>query len=178
MCSLLIKSGLNIKAWEYHLSGFPDKRILQYLSFRFPLSLSDNVQLNSEHVTNHYSTLAYPEADMEYLLKEVKLGAMLGTLEKIDSQEIYCSPLLTRPKDSDKKRVILDLSYTKGMSLNDSVNRFSYDGNAFALKLTSIDNIIEDIKNTDDPMLFKVDVARAFGNLRVDPADCIKLGIK
>ena len=27
-------------------------------------------------------------------------------------------------------------------------------------------------------MLFKVDVAHAFRNLRVDPADCIKLGIK
>ena len=64
------------------------------------------------------------------------------------------------------------------MSLNDSVDRFSYDGNAFALKLTSIDNIIEDIRNTDDPMLFKVDVAHAFRNLHVDPADCIKLGIK
>ena len=27
-------------------------------------------------------------------------------------------------------------------------------------------------------MLFKVDVARAFRNLRVDPADSLKLGIK
>ena len=45
-------------------------------------------------------------------------------------------------------------------------------------KLTYIDYIMEDIRNTDDPMLFKVDVARAFRNLHVDPANCIKLGIK
>ena len=64
------------------------------------------------------------------------------------------------------------------MSVNDCVNRHLFDGNAFALKLTSIDNIMEDIRNTEDPMLFKVDVARAFRNLRVDPVDCIKLGIK
>ena len=51
---LPIKSCLNIKAWEYHLSDYPDKRILQYLRFRFPLSLTKNVQLSSQHVTNHY----------------------------------------------------------------------------------------------------------------------------
>ena len=66
--------------------------------------------------------------------------------------------------------MILDLSYPKGMSLNDSVDRFSFDGNAFALKLTSVDNIIGDIRNTEDPMLFKVDVARGFRNRFVDPA--------
>ena len=86
-----------MKTWEYHLSGYPDKRILQYLRYAFPLSLTENVQLNSQHVTNHYSALAYPEAVTEYLLKEVRLGAMLGPFDKIDSQDIYCSPLLTRP---------------------------------------------------------------------------------
>ena len=93
---------------------------------------------------------------------------MLGPFDKTDSQNIHCSPLLTRLKDFDKRRVILDLSYPKGMSLNDFVNRSSFDGNAFALKLASIDNIMEDIRNTEDPMLFKVDVSRAFRNLHMD----------
>ena len=99
--------------------GYPDKRILQYIRFGFPLSLSGKTQLNSQHVTNHYSALAYSEAVTEYLLKEVGLGAMLGPFDTIDSTDIHCSPLLTRPKDSGKRRVILDLSYSKGMSLND-----------------------------------------------------------
>ena len=72
-----IKSGFNIKAWDHHLVGYPDKRILEYLRFGFPLSLNDKAQLNSQHVTNHHSALAYPEAVTEYLLKEVGLGAML-----------------------------------------------------------------------------------------------------
>ena len=72
-----IKSGLNIRAWEYHLDGYPDKQILQYLMFGFPLSFTENGQLGSKHVTNHYSALAYPEAVTEYLLKEVRLGAKL-----------------------------------------------------------------------------------------------------
>ena len=34
-----IISGLNVKAWESHLQGYSDKRILQYIKFGFPLSL-------------------------------------------------------------------------------------------------------------------------------------------
>ena len=79
---------------------------------------------------------------------------------------------MTRPKDVDKRRVILDLSYPRGASLNDHVDRNRFDNRNFALKLTCIDDIVS------DPVLFKVDVARAFRNLRVDPADCIKFGIK
>ena len=115
---------------------YPGKRILQYLKFGFPLSLNDKTRLNSQHVTNHYSALAYPEAVSEYLLKEVGLGAMLGPFDTIDSTDIHCSPLLTRPKDFDKRRVILDLSYPKGTSLNDFVTRSSFDGDDFALKLS------------------------------------------
>ena len=48
----------------------------------------------------------------------------------------------------------------------------------FALKLTCIDDIVRDMANASDPVLFKVDVARAFRNLRVDASDCIKFGIK
>ena len=46
------------------------------------------------------------------------------------------------------------------------------------LKFPNIDHITEDIvRCTDDCVLFKIDVARAFRNLRVDPVDSLKLGI-
>ena len=41
-----------------------------------------------------------------------------------------------------------------------------------------IDDIADDIIGCrDDPVLFKVDMVRAFRNLRVDPADSLKFGI-
>ena len=47
------------------------------------------------------------------------------------------------------------------------------------LKFPTIDHIAEDIvRCTDDCVLFKIDVARAFRNLRVDPVDSLKFGIK
>ena len=49
----------------------------------------------------------------------------------------------------------------------------------FCLKFSSIDDIASEIcRHGNDVTLAKIVVARAFRNLRVDPADAIKLGIK
>ena len=86
---------------------------------------------------------------------------------------------MSRPKDSNKRRIILDLSYPRGNSPNDHVDRVKFDHSHFLLKFPTVDNIVHSIRNTQGfPLLFKVDVARAFRNLRVDPADGIKFGIK
>ena len=36
-----IKSGLNIEAWKRHLGDYPDQKLIQYLQYRFPLSIKD-----------------------------------------------------------------------------------------------------------------------------------------
>ena len=82
---------------------------------------------------------------------------MLGPVDKVNSPHYHCSLILTRPKDGNKRRVIVNLSYPPGQSLNDQVTRDMFD--------------------TEDPMLFKIDVSRAFRNLRADPVDAVKLGI-
>ena len=168
-----IKSGLNLEAWEYRLRQYPDKFLFQYLKFGFPLSISRPELLHNLQVKNYPSALAYPSAVQQYLQKEINLGAMLGPVDNIDNRYYHCSPLLTRPKDGDKRRVILNFSYPYGSSVNDQVNKFEFDGRRFTLKFPSVDDIVEDILNTDDPVIFKVDVARAFRNLRVDPVDAV-----
>ena len=87
--------------------------------------------------------------------------------------------MLTRPKYGDKRRVIIDLSYPKGNAVNDFVNRDALDGTEFTLRFPTIDDIANDIIGCmDDPVLFNIDVACAFHNLRVDPADSLKFGIQ
>ena len=108
---------------------------------------------------------------------------MLSQFDSIPSDHYHCSPLLTRPKDGNKRRVILDLSYLDGQSVNDRVDKLKFDGSDFMLKFPPIDDIADRINDVKvEVRLFEVDVAHAFRNLRVDPADdppdTLKLGIK
>ena len=102
---------------------------------------------------------------------------MLGPVDKVNSPHYHCSPILTRPKDDNKRRVIVNLSYPPGQSLNDQVTRNRFDNRPFTLKFPKIEDIVDQILITEDPMLFKIDVARAFRNLRADHVDALKLGI-
>ena len=170
-----IRSGLNLQAWEQRLATYPDKFLYQYLKFGFPLSVTNTDGLNNSNVSNHPSALAYPNAVQNYLDKETSCGAMLGPVDHIDSEYYHCSPLLTHPKDREKRRVILNLSYPYGTSVNDKADKLNFD--CRHLKFPSIDDVVEYILATDDPVIFKIDVARAFRNLCINPVDALKFGI-
>ena len=173
-----IKSGLNIEAWEHYLHGYSDKRLLQYIKFGYPLSLINPHELCNKEITNHYSACQYPKQVQEYLDNERKLGAILSPIQNVKHEQVHCSPLLTRPKDIDKRHVILNLSYPS-QSVNDHVDNRKFDRSPYILKFPSVANIVQDIRDTEgDVVLFKVDVAHAFCNLRVDPANALKFGIK
>ena len=65
-----VKSDLNIREWEKELSDYPDKMLIEYLKFWFPLSLTTPEQLHNTQVTNHHSVIQYSSAVQEYLSKE------------------------------------------------------------------------------------------------------------
>ena len=174
---ITLKSGLNLDKWEQILDNYPDKMLLQYLKFGFPLSLTSPDQLHNTQVRNHYSANQYPAAIQEYLQKETQLGAILGPTPYVNSKHFHCSPLLTRPKDLHKRRVILNLSHPHGDAVNDQVSKSYFDNRRFTLRFPSIDDIVQKILEMDDPLIYKIDVARAFRNLRVDPVDAVKFGI-
>ena len=171
MACIPIISNLNTEAWERELSAYPDKHPLQYIKFGFPVSIGHPNLLINTKVVNPHSALQYPDAIAKYIAKEQSFGTILGPCTN------HCSPLLTRPKETNDSRVILNLSYPKGQSLNDVVDKLNFDGRPFALKFPSVDDIVECILQTDDPLIFKTDVARAFRNLRIDPVDALTFGL-
>ena len=173
------KSGLNIEASRRHLFDYKDQVLIQYLEYGFPLSISDSESLSGLNITNHFSAKQHHQAVSSYLVKEKQFGAIMGPIHEPHCYARHCSPLLTRSKDIDKRRVILDLSYPKGASLNDQVDRKLFDSSAFSLRLPTVDDVVKEIsRHGDDITLAKIDITRAFRNLRVDPADTMKLGIK
>ena len=88
-----LKSGLNLEAWNRLLFGYPDRKLLQYLAFAFPLSLSEPETLSNKAIKNHTSALQYPEAVDRYLAKELEAGAIIGPMSHINNFHIHCSPL-------------------------------------------------------------------------------------
>ena len=120
-----------------------------------------------------------PHAIRQYLDKQIQLGAILGPFQEVKCQHFYCSHLLTRPKDDNKRRVILDLSSPAGASDNNAVTRDKFDGSSFTFKFLTVDDIVDDIRQRKGiVVLAKIDVTRTFGNLRVDPANAFKFNLK
>ena len=52
-----IKSNLNLPAWEKYIADYPDQRIIQYLKFGFPLSLTNPDSIHDTVISNHFSAL-------------------------------------------------------------------------------------------------------------------------
>ena len=73
-----INSGLNIQAWQHHLSDYGDQLLVQYLQYGFPLSIRDPDMLVMRNVKNHYSALQYHESVASYLTREKALGAIMA----------------------------------------------------------------------------------------------------
>ena len=172
-----VGSRLNLANWARYLNRYKDRRLLQFLVYGFPLGRTAK-GLNRMLIQNHKSAKDYPEAIDEFLTKEVAMGAILGPFDKVTVEGCHVSPLMTRPKDGNKRRVIVDLSFGDHDSVNGTTVREIYDGHPFSLPLPNLDYLIHDILQCEGDLKFmKIDIARAFRNVRIDPADALKLGI-
>ena len=77
------------------------------------------------------------------------------------------------------RRVILDLSFPLGQSVNNRVPKDKYVGSYFELKYPSIDDIVASLKQLGcDALLYKIDISLAFRHIRIDPGDIDLLGLK
>ena len=78
------------------IHGYHDKRLLDYLTYGFPLGLAENATIKNNADTNHASALQYPEAVQEYITTELSLGALLGPFDHPPHPAFTWSPLMTR----------------------------------------------------------------------------------
>ena len=92
MARFPVQSNLNIDALRRRLMDYPNKFLIQYLTFGFPLSLSKDSSPTSTDAVNHHSAIQYQAAVNDYLSKEITKGAILGPFEKVGIPEFHCSP--------------------------------------------------------------------------------------
>ena len=126
-----IDSQLNVEAWKKYLEGYWDQQLCELIQFGFPLDFNRSCILNHE-LGNHKSAVDF-SADIEaYIKEEFKYGALLGPFPRHPISAGHCSPFMTRAKpNSDRRRVIVDLSWPPGASVNASIDKTSYLDSVF-----------------------------------------------
>ena len=175
---ITVPTELNIKNWRSLCGNYEDQVLLDYLEFGFPLCVDRSNFVFNTNVNNHYSADQFPSDIDAYFHKEIHQKAIVGPCKYVPFK-VHYSPLLSRPKAGDTRRVIVNLSSPYGHSVNDCIQKDIYDNTAYTLTYPSIDIITDAIQTLDyDVMLSKIDVSRAFRNLRVDPGDFDLLGLQ
>ena len=174
-----VPSQLNIPVWKEWLSDYWDQQLLQFLEFGFPIGFNRNCPLNHDGV-NHKTATDFPTDVDAYIQEEIQYGAIVGPFDENPIVGSHISPIMTRPKpNSDTRRVIIDLSWPKGESVNDGVDKLSYMGSEFKLTFPSIDDLTTELRKLGrGAHIYKIDVSRAFRHLNMDPLDFDLLGLQ
>ena len=112
----------NLDKLEKFLHTYNDKEIVDYLRNGFPISQYETTGLTS--IPNNWlgANLNFNSVQ-QYFRVELENRAVLGPFARnpFDHDTFY-SPINTRDKkDSSKKRIIVDISFPKGNSVNDRI---------------------------------------------------------
>ncbi|KAI8490524.1 cytoplasmic pattern recognition receptor signaling pathway in response to virus [Branchiostoma belcheri] len=178
---LAVPSRLNIPAWREALATYHDSALCDFLEFGWPLGYTSTSPLRPSK-RNHNSALVYDSAVDDYIRTEVRLGATHGPFDRppFEHSSVMTSPLQTVSKrGSNRRRVVLDLSFPPGASVNDGIPAKQYLGEDFILTLPSYD-AFETLIRDKGPgcYMFKRDLRRAYRQIPVDPHDYYLLGYR
>ena len=178
-CQINVKSQLNPDVWDSLLQGYWDSQLPLLIRFGFPLDFDRNSILES-HSDNHTSAKNYPQDVQTYLEEEIQYNAILGPFDNPPLDDLHTSPFMTREKsNSTNRRVIIDLSFPQGRSVNVGSAKDIYLGTPFALKLPTIDHITNRVRKLGKGcMIYKIDIKRAFRHVKLDPRDYDLLGLR
>lgn len=179
-CKIPVRSNLKIHRWEHRLVHYHDRDITQFLKFGWPTNHVGEFGSEGD-CKNHKGEAENPEQINKYLKEETSRGATLGPFSKSPFWlPIKVSPLnAVDKKDSTEKRVILDLSFPEGNSINDGIRKREYLGMVVDLEYPTVDDFAALINRKGAGcLMYKRDLKRAYRQLFVDPGEVHKLCYK
>ena len=167
---------INVKALSNLLKGFDDDRRTKLVDgfnkgFTIPSSLENNP--TKFGYTNHKSIYNNLETAQRKISKELELGRIAGPFDTPPFPNFIVSPLgLVPKKNSGEYRLIHDLSFPKGDSVNSHI-----DPEFSAVQYEVLDRCIELIQSIGGGCLIaKADLKDAFRIIPVSPASYRLLG--
>ena len=177
-CQIPVRSKINIEFLRQELVDYPDKAVVDLLEFGFPLGVSGDLAGNSPGY-NHGGATRFPVSVASYVRKELSEGAIVGPFQQSpwSSSSVFSPLSTTEKKDCSERRIIMDLSFPPGNSVNDLISTTEYLGAPMRLRYPSVDDLVSLIKKKGKGCaLMKRDLSRAFRQFFVDPGEIHLLG--
>ncbi len=169
-----------VSEWDRQLAAHPDQYYHAYLveglrhGFRIGYSYGSAKCLSA--VSNMSSTSERPSVIDEFIDTEVAAGRILGPVDPSHAKLIHVNRFGLVPKGhaSGKWRLIVDLSFPAGNSVNDGI-----DPGLCSLQYTSVDSACHKVLELGQGAnLAKFDVSGAFRTVPVHPDDRHLLGMQ
>ena len=174
-----IPSQINCDAWDRELEGYEYAEVATFLRYGWP-GFYTALDLPTLSKSNHPGATAYPRAlDCSLRRRQDSETCLVSFDEPPFTNWFQTSPLMSvEKKDSDERRVIIDLSFPGGHSVNDGVLKNHFKGSPPTYKLPTITDPATLVAHEGPgTYLWKTDLPRAYRQLRRDPLDCPLMGI-
>ena len=168
------ESNWNLPLLQSLLQDYEDSEVVEWLRYGWPISRLPTLQDPEKTTKNHDSVTQYPEAIGKYIHKGLINQHILGPLDQNPfAGRTGISPLSSVPKrESEKRRVILNLSFPVGRSVNDGIPKDNYLGFCVKLRFPSGDDLAKRMFELGkDCWMFKMDLEGAFRQMPLDLAD-------
>ena len=159
------------------LDQYPDKsaalRLREGFTFGFKLGYSGSRK--GREADNLKSAVGDPDTVIQKLSKEIKLGRIAGPFQDMPFSNLIISPVGLVPKSEPGKfRLIHNLSFPEGGSINDGIDR-----ELCKVQYANFDDAVNLVVRVGKGALMaKADIESAFRLLPINPADFHLLGIK
>jgi len=172
-------SPIHLENWEDFLNAHPDQQYAAYirsgLASGFRIGFNRSAATLKSYPTNHPSAMANARVVSDHIAAELQAGRLVGPLAPILCPLVKTSPLGLVPKSHqvDKWRVIVDLSFPRGASVNAGI-----DEDLASITYAKVDDAVQQIlKLGKGAQLAKLDLKNAYRFVPIHPQDQHLLGI-
>ena len=138
-CLCSINTPLKWEAWELHLIKHPDLAFTEFILTGIKAGFRIGNSVKRKPAKRNYS---HSDVVTRQLTSDCSQGFMIGPLIPADFPHIHMSRIGVIPKkhQAGKWRLIVDLSYPEGQSINDGI-----DSKLCSLSYVKIDSVVDTI---------------------------------
>ena len=165
-------SPIKLTNWREYLRVHPDRRFASYiysgLSAGFRIGFNRHCTDLRPSLRNHPSAFENSGHVWGFILAEREAGRLVGPLDHYLLPRVHTSPIGLVPKSQPNQwRMIVDLSYPTGQSVNDGI-----DSKLASISYASVDDAVQLILLLGrGTQLVKLDLENAYRNIPVHPQD-------